>query len=134
MSCSTFVHTKHSKELEEKLIKISGIVILESFTGESFGRVKVPEESFPQHLKECDAHRSVPTGEGHLLHYDPPLNPGNWEYHSHGFEIWIDFEGDIVFVVPCHWSYGHGQHTLIDIREWIRVNLGDIKITKEEVR
>lgn len=133
MSCSVFVHIEHSKELEEKIIGIPGIIPLDTFDGEEFWRVKVPEELFPQHLKECDAHRWVPTDGGLLLHYDPPLNPGNWEYRSHGFEIWLDFEGCIVFIVPCHWNYDHGHYTLIDVGEWINTNLGDVKIKKENV-
>ena len=129
MSCSVFVHIKYSKELEEKIRKISGIISKGSYR--DFQSVLVPEELFPQHKKDVDVHRWVPGKDGMIGHF--PTNPGKWEYKGHGFEIWLGFEGDIVFVVPCHWNPDHGDLTIIDIREWIKDNLGDVKTTKEEV-
>lgn len=133
MTCSAFVHIEYSKELEEKIRGIPGIIPIEPLDGASVWRVKVPEELFHQHKKECDAHKWVQVEGGLLLHYDPLLNPGNWKYCSHGFEVWFNFEGDIVFVIPCHWNEYHGQLTLLDMAEWIKANLGYIKIKRESV-
>ena len=129
MSCSVFVHIKYSKELEEKIRKISGIVLKNGYR--DFQSVKVPEELFPQHKKEVDAHRWVDGEDGKKLHFS--TNPGKWKYEGHGFEIWLGFEGDIVFVVACHWDPDHGHFTLVDIGEWVKDNLGDIEITQEKV-
>jgi hypothetical protein len=57
---------------------------------------------------------------------------------SHGFEIWIGFKGDdgekdIVLVVPCHWDPDHGHWTLLDLEEWIKTNLGEVKIKEQKV-
>ena len=129
MSCSVFVHIKYSKELEEKIRKISGIVPGNKY--HAFGSVMVPEELFHQHKKDVDSHRWVPGKDGMMGHF--PENRGKWKYKGHGFDIWLGFEGDIVFVVPCHWNPDHGHWTIIDIGEWIKANLGDIKITQEKV-
>ena len=115
--------------MEEKIRKISGIVLKNGYR--DFQSVKVPEELFPQHKKEVDAHRWVDGKDGVLGHF--PENLGKWQYKGHGFDIWLGFEGDIVFVVPCHWDLDHGHWTVIDIGEWIRDNLGDVKITQEKV-
>ena len=53
MSCSIFVHIKYSKELEEKIRKISGITPKTSYS--NFEVVQVPEKLFYQHKKEVDA-------------------------------------------------------------------------------
>lgn len=111
MSCSVFVHIKYSKELEEKIRKISGITSNNSHN--DFDSVQVPEELFPQHKKDVDAHRWIIGKDGTMGHF--PENPGKWEYKGHGFKIWLGFEGDIVFVVPCHWDPDHGDRTIIDI-------------------
>ena len=130
MSCSVFVHIKYSIELEEKIRKISGIIPKNNYSG--FKSVQVPEELFLQHKKEADAHRWVSGKHGIIGHF--PQNPGKWEYKGHGFDIWLGFEGDIVFVIPCHWNPDHhGDLTIIDIREWIKDNLGDVKTAKAEV-
>ena len=129
MSCSVFLHIKYSKELEEKIRKISGIVSKDIYR--DFQSVLVPEELFSQHKIEVDAHRWVSGKSGITGHF--PQNIGKWEYKGHGFEIWLGFEGNIVFVVPCHWDPDHGNLTIIDIGEWIKDNLGDVKTTKEEV-
>ncbi len=131
MTCSTFVHIEYSKELEEKIREIPGIIPVEPFDGADSGRIRVPEELFLKHKKEVDAHRWVVGKDGTMGHF--PENPGKWEYKGHGFEIWLGFEGDIVFVVPCHWDPDHGHLTLLDMAEWIKANLGDIKIKCENV-
>jgi hypothetical protein len=134
MSCSVFVHIKYSKELEEKIMKISGITQKKSFSHfEIFG---VPKELFSQHKKEVDAHRWVVEKDGVIGHY--PTNLGKWEYMSHGFDIWIGLKGengetDIVFVVPCHWDSEHGDLTLLDLKKWIKDNLGEIEIKEQRV-
>ena len=135
MSCSAFVHIEYSKELEDKILKIDGIEKLISYSSEEFVRVRVSPDIFLQHKKEADAHRWIRKDGDMCTHYDPERNPGEcgWEYLSHGFEMWLNFEGDIVFVVPCHWDEDHGRFTLVDIREWIKDNLGDIKIKSERV-
>ena len=130
MSCSVFVHIKYSKELEEKIKNMPGI-ILESCHYGDFESLRVPEGLFVQHKKEVDAHRFVVENEGVVRHF--PENLGKWEYLSHGFDIWLNFEGDIVFVAPCHWDTDHGHWTILDLKEWIKSNLGDIKITQEKV-
>lgn len=135
MSCSVFVHIKCSKELEEKIRKISGIIPKTSYS--HFEVVNVPEELFPQHKKEAEAHRWV-TKEGQEGYYHHSTNPGEWQHLSHGFEIWIGFIGDdgekdIVLVVPCHWDPDHGHWTLIDLEEWIKTNLGEVKIKEQKV-
>lgn len=135
MSCSIFVHIKYSKELEEKIRKISGVVVpKKSYSG--FEIVQVPEELFPQHKKEAEAHRWVVGKDGTMGHHS--TNPGEWQYMSHGFEIWIGFEGDdgekdIVLVVPCHWDSDHGHWTLLNLEEWINTNLGEVKIKEQKV-
>ena len=40
---------------------------------------------------------------------------------------------DIVFNVACHWDSNHGHRTITDLEEWIKTNLGDIKIKEEMV-
>lgn len=133
MAGSAFVYVEYSKELEEKIRGMPGVIPKESFDGAGFWRVKVPAELFHQHKKECDAHKWIRIEGGLFLHYDPLLHPGNWEYCSHGFEVWFNFNGDMVFVIPHHWNCGHGHLTLIDISEWIKDNLGDIRIKREDV-
>lgn len=133
MSCSVFVHIKYSKELEEKIRKLSGIIPKKSYS--DFEIVQVPNESFHQHKKDVDAHRWV-VKDGKAGHY--PTNPGEWQYLSHGFDVWIGFKGDdgekdIVFVVPCHWDPDHGDRTILDLEEWINTNLGEIKIKEQKV-
>ncbi len=135
MSCSVFVHIKCSIELEEKIRNMSGIIPKTSYS--DFDVVQVPEELFPQHKKEAEAHRWV-TKEGGSGHYHYPTNPGEWQYLSHGFEIWIGFkaddgEKDIVLVVPCHWDPDHGHYTLLDLEEWVKTNLGEVKIKDQKV-
>lgn len=135
MSCSIFVHIKCSKELEEKIRNMPGITPKTSYS--YFKVVKVPEELFPQHKKEAEAHRWV-TKEGKEGYYHFSTNPGEWQHMSHGFEIWIGFIGDdgekdIVLVVPCHWDPDHGHWTLIDLGEWIKTNLGEVKIKEQKV-
>lgn len=130
MSCSVFVHIKYSKELEEKIRKISGIVVSKNSYSD-FDSVQVSEELFPQHKQEVDAHRWIIGKDGTMGHF--PENPGKWEYKGHGFEIWLGFEGDMVFVVHCHWDPDHGDRTIIDIGKWIKANLGDIKIIQKKV-
>ena len=135
MSCSAFVRIEYSKELEDKIIKMNGVESIPGPTGETFGRFRVSADMFIQHKKEDDAHRWV-TGNGNIsTQYEPSRMPENcgWEYQSHGFEIWIGFEKDIVFIVPCHWNYDHGRFTLIDIRVWIKDNLGNINIKNERI-
>lgn len=127
MSCSVFVHIKYSKELEEKIRKISGITPKTSYS--HFKIVQVPKELFLQHKKEVDVHRWVFGKDGTMGHF--PENPGKWEYDGHGFEIWLGFKGDdgekdIVLVVPCHWDPDHGHWTLLDLEEWIKTNLGEV--------
>ncbi len=134
MSCSIFVHIKYSKELEEKIKKMSGIIPKKSYS--DFEVVLVPEKLFPQHKKESEAHRWVVGKDGTAGHY--PTNPGKWQYMSHGFEIWIGFIGDdgekdIVLVVPCHWDPDHGHWTILDLEEWINTNLGEVKIKEQKV-
>lgn len=135
MSCSVFVHIKCSKELEEKIRNMSGITPKKSYS--YFEIFKVPEELFPQHKKEAEAHRWV-TKEGSSDYYHHSRNPGEWQYVSHGFEIWIGFIGDdgekdIVLVVPCHWDPDHGHWTLLNLEEWIKTNLGEVKIKEQKV-
>lgn len=127
MSCTVFVHVKYSKELEEKIKNIKGVV---SDTRKIPETITVPDVLFPQHKKEVDAHRWVKR-KNVYSHY--PQNSGIWEYQSHGFEIWINFEGDIVFIIPCHWDTGHGDQTAIDIKEWIKKELGDFEIKESNV-
>ena len=133
MSCSVFVHIKYSKELEEKIRKLSGIIPKKSYS--DFEIVQVPNELFHQHKKDVDAHKWVVKG-GKSYHY--PTNPGEWQYLSHGFDVWIGFKGDdgekdIVFVVPCHWDPDHGDRTLLDVEARINTNLGEIKIKEQKV-
>lgn len=133
MSCSAFVHIRYSKELEEKIRKISGITPKTSYS--DFEIVHVPKELFLQHKKEAEAHRWV-VKDGIAYHY--AKNSGEWQYLSHGFDIWIGFKGDdgekdIVLVVPCHWDPDHGHWTLLDLEEWINTNLGEVKIKEQDV-
>lgn len=116
MSCTVFVELKYSKELAEKIKKIHGIIPKNSYR--EFEAVEIPEVLFSQHKKECDAHRWV-KGK----HF--PQNKGKWIFESHGFEIWLGFEEKIVFVVNCHWSYNHGEQTILDIEQWIKDMLGE---------
>jgi hypothetical protein len=134
MSCSVFVHIKYSKELEEKIRKMSGITPKRNFS--HFEIAQVPEELFSQHKKDVDAHRWVVEKDGTMGHY--PTNPGKWEYKGHGFDIWLGFKGedgetDIVFVVPCHWNSDHGDLTILDLKEWIKDNLGEVEIKEQKV-
>lgn len=134
MSCSVFVHIKYSKELDEKIRKLSGIIPKKSYS--DFEAFNVPEQMFPQHKKEVDVHRWVVGKDGIMGHY--PKNPGKWQYMSHGFEVWIGFKGEdgekeIVFVVPCHWNPDHGNLTLIDLEEWIKNKLGEVEIKEKKV-
>ena len=128
MSCTVFVHIKYSKELEEKVKNIEGIV--PDFGKHTPETLTVPEILFSQHKKEVDAHKWV-KGENSYGHY--PENRGKWEYQSHGFDIWINFEGDIVFIIPCHWNPDHGDQTIVDIKEWIKKELGDFAIKEAKV-
>ncbi len=135
MSCSVFVHIKYSKELEEKIRKISGIIVPKK-SYSHFEIVQVPAELFPQHKKEAEAHRWVVGKDGTAGHHS--THSGEWQHLSHGFDIWIGFEADngekdIVLVVPCHWDPDHGHWTIIDLEEWIRTNLGDVKIKEQKV-
>jgi len=130
-----FVHIKCSKELEEKIRKISGIIVPKKSYSD-FEIVQVPEELFPQHKKEVDTHKWIVGKDGIMCHF--PENHGKWEYKGHGFEIWIGFEADdgekdIVFNVPCHWNTDHGHWTLLNLEEWIKTNLGEVKIKEAKV-
>lgn len=129
MSCSVSVCVTYSKELEEKIMNISGIILIPENVYSDFQTVRVPDTLFSQHEKDVDAHRWVVRGEGVMSHF--PENPGKWEYKGHGFEIWLGFEGDIVFVASCHWNPDHGHWTIIDIEKWIEDNLGDVEIKEE---
>lgn len=121
MSCSVFVHIKHTEELEKKIKDIKGIVVkgaVVAHCGDS-DRAYVPEELFSQHKKEDDAHKWI-INEGVCFRF--PENSGKWEYKSHGFDIWFDFNGDggereIVFIVPCHWNPDHGIQTISDLKD-----------------
>lgn len=88
----------------------------------------VPEELFPQHKKESDAHKVFV--EKGIFHQYQENSGKNWEYKSHGFKVWINFEGDIIFIIPCHWNPDHGEQTIIDIKEWIEKELGIVQIEK----
>ena len=76
MSCSVFIHIKYSKELEEKIRKMHGIILL-GLKYTDFESVQVPESLFPQHKKEVEAHKWVKEKNGDYGHY--PENFGNWE-------------------------------------------------------
>lgn len=121
MSYTVFVELKYSKELVEKIKKIPGIIPKNSYRDTEV--VNVPEVLFSQHKKETDAHKWVKGKGGISLHF--PQNKGECTYKSHGFEIWLGFEEKIVFVVPCHWSYNHGEQTILDIEQWIKERLSD---------
>lgn len=74
MSCSVFVHIKYSKELEEKIRRISGIIPKKSYS--DFDIVQVSEELFSQHKKDDDAHRWVVKDR---MSYHFPENDGEWQ-------------------------------------------------------
>lgn len=127
MTCSAFVNLEYTKDLEEKITKITGIVP-DNRKCTSIVSIQVPENLFSQHKKEVEAHK-VPKNKmyGHLESSD------EWEYKGHGFEIWLNFQGNIVFITGCHWNEEHGEVTITDFKKWITDNLGDVKIKSEEV-
>lgn len=133
MSCSVFLHIKYSKELEEKIRKISGVVPTQKYR--DFDSIKVPENLFFQHKKDVDAHKWVENKNGDYGHFPQNISEDGktWAYRSHGFEIWLNFEGNIVFIAECHWNAEHGDITIRDLEEWIKTNLGDIKIKEAHV-
>lgn len=121
MSCTVFVEIKYSKELVEKIKKIPGIIPKNSYR--DLEAVEIPDELFSQHKKESDAHKWVKGKNGSFIHFSQ--NKGKWIYKSHGFDIWLGFEEKIVFMVNCHWSYNHGEQTILDIEQWIKDRLSE---------
>ena len=134
MTVNAFLTIKRTPEIVRKLERLGitekGFMDIEKI-------IQISEEDFSNHNKKFEGkepHLAYEIGDGIYTHY-PDGCPTSQKIVSvgHGFMVWIR-KDEIIFVAPAHWDYKHGEETLEDLKEWIRMNLKEkIEIIEESV-